>query len=91
MDTSDLGRSVDKFNISAERLMVGMILAGMLIGGAIALVAPAETEIGAYVKLAVLLIFVFAASDWPVAGVPDSVAHFGEERRLERDKNPWKS
>ena len=37
VDTSDLSRSVDKFNISAERLMVGMILAGMLIGGAIAL------------------------------------------------------
>ncbi len=53
---------MDRFNISAERLMVGMILAGMLIGGAIALAVPAETEVGAYIKLAVLLIFVFAAA-----------------------------
>jgi ubiquinone biosynthesis protein len=91
VDTSDLAHSVDKFNISAERLMVGMILAGMLIGGAIALVAPSETEIGAYLKLAVLLIFVFAAliGLWLVFRILWRT--FGEERRLERDKNPWKS
>ena len=47
VDTSDLGQLIDRFNISAERLMAGMILAGMLIGGAIALAVPAETEIGA--------------------------------------------
>ncbi len=92
VDTSDLGRtSVDKFNVSAERLMVGMILAGMLIGGAIAMVAPAETEIGAYIKLAVLLIFVFAAliGLWLVFRILWRT--FREERRLDRDKNPWKS
>jgi ubiquinone biosynthesis protein len=90
VDTSDLAHSVDKFNISAERLMVGMILAGMLIGGAIALVAPAETEIGIYIKLAVLLIFVFAAliGLWLVFRILWRT--FREERRLDRDKNPWK-
>jgi len=91
VDTSGLAHSVDKFNISAERLMVGMILAGMLIGGAIALVAPAETEIGIYIKLAVLLIFVFAAliGLWLVFRILWRT--FREERRLDRDKNPWKS
>jgi ubiquinone biosynthesis protein len=90
VDTSELSHSVDKFNISAERLMVGMILAGMLIGGAIALVAPTETEIGAYVKLAVLLIFVFAAliGLWLVFRILWRT--FREERRLDRDRNPWK-
>ena len=91
VDTSDLAHSVDKFNISAERLMVGMILAGMLIGGAIALVAPAESIIGAYIKLAVLIIFVIAAGLglWLVFRI--LWRSFREERRLERDKNPWKS
>jgi hypothetical protein len=44
-----------------ERLMLGMILTGMLIGGAIALAVPAATIVGEYIRLAVLLIFVFAA------------------------------
>jgi predicted unusual protein kinase regulating ubiquinone biosynthesis (AarF/ABC1/UbiB family) len=91
IDTSDLSRSVDRFNISAERLMAGMILAGMLIGGAIALVAPVEYEIGLYVKLAVLLVFVVAAALglWLVIRI--LWRGFREERRLERNKNPWKS
>ena len=91
VDTSDLGQHIDRFNVSAERLMVGMILAGMLIGGAIALVAPAETEIGAYVKLAVLLIFVFAAviGLWLVLRI--LWRSFREERALDRNKNPWQA
>jgi hypothetical protein len=68
-----------------------MILAGMLIGGAIALVAPAETEIGLYIKLAVLLVFVVAATLglWLVIRI--LWRGFREERRLARNKNPWKS
>jgi ubiquinone biosynthesis protein len=91
IDTSDLGRSVDKFNISVERLMAGMILAGMLIGGAIALVSPAETIIGAYIKLAVLLVFMIAAGLglWLVIRI--LWRGFREERRLDRNKNPWKT
>jgi ubiquinone biosynthesis protein len=91
VDTSDLARSVDKFNISTERLMVGMILAGMLIGGAIALVAPAESEIAVYIKVAVLLIFVFAAllGLWLVFRI--LWRSFREERALDRNKNPWKA
>ena len=90
VDTSDLSRSVDKFNISAERLMAGMILAGMLIGGAIALAVPRETDIGVYLKLAVLSIFVMAAALglWLVLRI--LWRGFREERRLERNKNPWK-
>jgi ubiquinone biosynthesis protein len=91
VDTSGLSQSVDKFNISAERLMAGMILAGMLIGGAIVMVAPAETEIGAYMKLGVLLIFVIAAGLglWLVLRI--LWRGFREERRLDRAKNKWKS
>jgi ubiquinone biosynthesis protein len=90
VDTSDLGRAVDKFNISVERLMAGMILAGMLIGGAIIMAVPAETEIGLYVKLAVFLIFVIAAGLglWLVLRI--LWRGFREERRLDRNKNPWK-
>ncbi len=90
VDTSEVAHSVDKFNISAERLMVGMILAGMLVGGAIALVAPAETEFGAYLKLIVLAVFVFAAliGLWLVLRI--LWRSFREERRLEQVKNPWK-
>ncbi len=90
IDTSDLSRSVDKFNISAERLMAGMILAGMLVGGAIALAVPTENEIGAYLKLLVLSIFVIAAGLglWLVLRI--LWRGFREERRLERAKNPWK-
>ena len=81
---------MDKFNISAERLMAGMILAGMLIGGAIALALPAETEIGVYLKLLMLTIFVVAAGLglWLVIRI--LWRGFREERRLERTKNPWK-
>ncbi len=91
IDTSDLSRSVEKFNISAERLMAGMILAGMLIGGAIALAVPTETEVGVYLKLLVLVIFVIAAGLglWLVLRI--LWRGFREERRLERAKNPWKS
>src|SRR5512136_1485290 len=91
IDTSDLGRSVDKFNISVERLMAGMILAGMLVGGAIVMAVPAQSEIGLYVKLAVFLIFVIAAGLglWLVLRI--LWRGFREERALERNKNPWKS
>jgi len=91
IDTSDLSRSVDRFNISAERLMAGMILAGMLIGGAIVLAAPAETEIGLYIKLGIFLVFVIAASLglWLVLRI--LWRGFREEQRLNRNKNPWKS
>ena len=90
VDTSDLGQHIDRFNVSAERLMAGMILAGMLIGGAIALAVPAATIIGEYIKLAVLLIFVFAAGIglWLVYRI--LWRGFREERRLDRNKNPWK-
>jgi ubiquinone biosynthesis protein len=91
IDTSDLSRSVDKFNISTERLMAGMILAGMLIGGAIALALPAETELGLYLKLLVLAIFVIAAGLglWLVIRI--LWRGFREEQRLNRAKNPWKT
>jgi ubiquinone biosynthesis protein len=91
IDTSELGRSVDKFNISVERLMAGMILAGMLIGGAIVMAAPVATQIGQYVQLAVFLIFVIAAGLglWLVIRI--LWRGFREERRLDRNKNPWKS
>jgi ubiquinone biosynthesis protein len=90
VDTSDLGHSVDKFNISVERLMAGMILAGMLIGGAIVMASPAETEVGAYMKLGVLLVFVIAAGLglWLVLRI--LWRGFREERRLDQGKNPWK-
>ncbi len=88
IDTSDLGQHVDRLNVSTERLMAGMILTGMLIGGAIALAVPAATIIGEYIKLAVLLIFVFAA------GIGLGLVYrilwrgFREEQRLDRSKNP---
>src|SRR5512139_1971251 len=91
IDTSDLGRSVDKFNISVERLMAGMILAGMLIGSAIVMVSPAQTEFGMYAKLAIFIVFVVAAilGVWLVLRI--LWKGFREERRLERSKNPWKT
>ncbi len=61
IDTSDLSQHVDRLNVSTERLMAGMILAGMLIGGAIAMVAVPQTEIGIYIKLATFAVFVIAA------------------------------
>ena len=91
IDTSDLGRHIDRFNVSAERLMAGMILAGMLIGGAIALAVPAATIVGEYIKLAVLLIFVFAAALglWLVFRI--LWRSFREESDLAHNKNPWKT
>jgi uncharacterized membrane protein YraQ (UPF0718 family) len=90
VDTSDLSHSVDKFNISTERLMAGMILAGMLIGGAIALAVPTDTAIGLYLKLAIFVVFVIAAllGLWLVLRI--LWRGFREERRLEQMKNPWK-
>jgi ubiquinone biosynthesis protein len=90
VDTSDLGPHVDRFNVSVERLMAGMILAGMLIGSAIVMVSPAETEIGAYLKLTVFIVFIVAATIglWLVLRI--LWRGFREERRLDRNKNPWK-
>jgi ubiquinone biosynthesis protein len=90
VDTSQLGPQIDRFNVSVERLMVGMILAGMLIGGAIAMVAVPQTEIGVYIKLAILLIFVFAAAIglWRVFRI--LWRGFREEQQLDRAKNPFK-
>jgi ubiquinone biosynthesis protein len=91
VDTSDLGQHVDRFNASTERLMLGMILTGMLIGGAIALAVPVATIVGEYIRLAVLLVFVGAAGLglWLIYRV---LRHsFREERQLARSKNPWKS
>jgi len=64
--------------------------AGMLIGGAIALAVPAATIVGEYIKLAVLLIFVFAAALglWLVFRI--LWRSFREERAL-NEHNPWKS
>jgi ubiquinone biosynthesis protein len=90
IDTSDLSRSVDKFNISAERLMAGMILAGMLVGSAIVLAIPVETQIGIYVKLIVLIIFVIAAALGLWLMLRILWRGFREERRLDRSKSPWK-
>jgi ubiquinone biosynthesis protein len=91
VDTSDLGKHIDRFNVSAERMMVGMILAGMLIGGAIALAVPAATIVGEYIKLAVLLIFVFAAALglWLVFRI--LWRSFRQESDLAHNKNPWKT
>jgi len=90
VDTSDLGKHIDRFNVGTERLMAGMILAGMLIGGAIALAVPAATLIGGYIQLAVLLIYVFAAGIglWLVYRI--LWRSFREERAL-NEHNPWKS
>ncbi len=90
IDTSDLSRSVDKFNISAERLMAGMILAGMLIGSAIVMAVPAQTDIGAYVKLIVFIIFIVAATLGLWLTLRILWRGFREEQRLDRNKNPWK-
>ena len=89
VDTSDLGKHIDRFNVSTERLMVGMILAGMLVGGAIALAIPVKSEVAAYIQLAVLVIFVFAASIglWLVFRI--LWRSFREERALNKH-NPWK-
>jgi ubiquinone biosynthesis protein len=91
IDTSDLGQHIDRFNVSVERLMAGMILAGMLIGGAIAMVAVPMTDIGVYIKLGILLIFIVAAALglWLVVRI--LWRGFREERRLEHSKNPWKN
>ena len=91
VNTSDLGQHVDRFNVSVERLMAGMILAGMLIGGAIAMAAAPQTELGAYLKLGMLLIFIVAAALglWLVIRI--LWRGFREERALDRDKNPWQA
>jgi hypothetical protein len=90
VNTSELGPHIDRFNVSTERLMAGMILAGMLIGSAIIMVSPAETEIGAYLKLAVFIVFIVAATIglWLVLRI--LWRGFREEQRLDRSKNPWK-
>ena len=89
IDTSDLGQHVDRLNLSTERLMAGMILAGMLIGGAIAMVAVPQTEIGIYIKLATFAIFAIAAGLglWLVLRI--LWRGFREEQRLDRNQNPW--
>lgn len=91
VDTSDLARSVDKFNISTERLMVGMILAGMLVGGAIALAVPEVSSLGIYIQLGMLLIVVLASvlGLWLVLRILWRT--FREERQISSSKNPWKS
>jgi ubiquinone biosynthesis protein len=90
VDTSDLGQHIDRFNAGTERLMAGMILAGMLIGGAIALAVPVATIVGEYIRLAVLLIFVGAAGIglWLIYRI--LLHSFREAQRLDRSKNPWK-
>jgi ubiquinone biosynthesis protein len=91
VDTSQLGPQIDRFNVSVERLMAGMILAGMLIGGAIAMVAVPQTEIGLYIKLGILVIFVIAAALglWLVVRI--LWRGFREDQRLDRAKNPFKA
>jgi hypothetical protein len=51
---------------------------------------PAATIIGEYIKLAVLLIFVFAAGIglWLIYRI--LWRSFREEQRLDRSQNPWK-
>ena len=90
IDTSDLGQHIDRFNVGTERLMAGMILTGMLIGGAIALAVPVATIIGQYIQLAVLLIFVFAAGIglWLIYRI--LWRSFREERAL-NEHHSWKS
>jgi predicted unusual protein kinase regulating ubiquinone biosynthesis (AarF/ABC1/UbiB family) len=90
VDASSLGPQIDRFNISTERLMAGMILAGMLIGSAIIMVSPAESQIGAYIKLGVFIVFVVAAalSLWLVLRI--LWRGFREEQQLRRNRNPWK-
>jgi hypothetical protein len=70
--------------------MAGMILAGMLVGGAIALAVPVGTEIGLYLRLAVLGVFLIAAGLglWLVIRI--LWRGFREEQQLARAKNPWK-
>lgn len=62
----------------------------MSIGSAIVLVAPAQTEIGVYAKLAVFIVFVIAAILGLGLVLRILWRGFREERRLERNKNPWK-
>jgi len=91
VDTSDLGKHIDRFNVSAERLMVGLILAGLLVGGSIALTAQVRTEVGAYIQLAVFAILIATAviSLWLIIRI--LWRSFREERALDRNKNPFKS
>ena len=90
IDTSDLGQHVDRLNVSTERLMAGMILAGMLVGGAIAMVVAPQMEIGIYIRLATFAIFAIAAGLglWLVLRI--LWRGFREEQRLDRSQNPWK-
>ena len=66
-------------------VMVGLGL------GAIALAVPAATIVGEYIKLAVLLIFVFAAALglWLVFRI--LWRSFRQESDLAHNKNPWKT
>ncbi|NTU65073.1 MAG: hypothetical protein HGB05_17155, partial [Chloroflexi bacterium] len=91
VDTSDLGKHIDRFNVSTERLMVGLILAGLLVGGSIALTAQVRTEVGAYIQLAVFAILIVTAviSLWLIIRI--LWRSFREERALDRNKNPFKS
>ena len=91
VDTSDLGQHIDRFNVSTERLMVGLILAGLLVGGSIALTAQVRTEVGAYIQLAVFTILIVTAviSLWLIIRI--LWRSFREERALDRSKNPWKT
>ena len=90
IDTSSLGPHLDRFNASTERLMLGMILTGMLIGGAIALAVPVATIVGEYIRLAVLLVFVGAAGIglWLIYRI---LWHSFREERARNEYNPWKS
>ena len=63
IDTSELGREVDKFeaslSLNISRALVGLLLAGMLIGSAIVTTIPAEL---AGVRLSSIASFLFFGS-----------------------------
>ena len=91
LDTSDLGQHVDRLNVSAERIMVAVILAGILIGGAITMTAPVDNRISLYIDLIIFagMTATTVLGLWLVIRVLWRT--FREERQTDqhRRRTPW--
>jgi ubiquinone biosynthesis protein len=84
VDSSDLDRHVERLHISAERIMVSVILAGILIGGAITMTAPVDNRISLYIQLIIFagMTATTALGLWLVVRVLWN--SFKEERQADR-------